>query len=848
MEPGGDNVRNFKRLIEQSDTKEKRYTLIVLLVITFLMVVAVVVIVDTINASLFSEREQYMREITESSAKTVNESIEGQYEQALSIKNAVENMLPEYGEVEEIMPEISRQLGIENDMFFMADGEGNYYSSDGKSGKITNLEYYGWETDSEMQYIASLPHLDPDKTFLVTRFRLTKPIMTFFEGRVVKLEYFSSMQDLDRLDKTISDLFNGRNNTFIFETDSGHMLYEQFGVGELVGGNEIYAKFPRVEVTGDRTPEEFVEDCRQGRTVAMEMKIDGDFYYFCSTPLEASNWSLAFVIRKEHVTDAAGSAFNDIIKAIVAFALLVIIAVVVFAGMLMNARANRRIRRNLEQVNRTKTSFLFNMSHDIRTPLNAIIGFTGIALKNIDNKDKVEDCLEKIRLSGDILLALINDVLEFSRIESGQVVLNRTPADVEEVFRETGTVLRQLAEDRAVELAFETGGIWNRKVLMDKTRVQRVLINVISNGIKYTPAGGFVKATLVELRNGEDRDEVNSQIGRIIDRNASGSFIDRSEPGSSIDRDGPGLPIDRDGPGLPIDRDGPGLQAVYRFTIEDNGIGMSPEFQEHLFEEFSREENTTASGVQGTGLGLALSKSIVELLGGSIRCESKQSEGTTFTITIPFELQDEHVQRQDEQETKAGKFIAGESVTNESASGGFVTGETPDAPSAGSSAGSSDEATVNGKSPAGSSDAPSTGSSAGSSDEATELTGRRALVVEDIFLNREIICDMLEDLGIGTDCAENGKAAIDILLEKGIDSFDFILMDIQMPVMDGYEAVREIKRLFPDSPVPVIALSANAFEEDKQKSKAAGMAAHIAKPIDFRELKNSLIEQRPDRY
>ena len=778
MEPGREKVKNFRGMIEHSDSRERRYTVVAMLVVIFLMIVAAIVVVEAINASLYSEREQYMSEITESSAKTVNESIAGQYEQALSMKNAVENMMPEYGEVEEIMPEISRQMGMEGDMFFMADGEGNYYSSDGKSGKITNTEYYGWETDSEMQYIASLPHLDPDKTFLVTRFRLTEPIIVFFEEEEVKLEYFASMQDLDRLDETISDLFNGLNNTFIFETDSGHMLYEQFGVGELVGGAEIYAKFPRVEVTGDRPPEDYVEDCRQEKTVVMEMKIDGDFYYFCSTPLDVSNWSLAFVIRKEHVTDAAGSAFNDIIKAIVAFALLVIIAVILLAGMLMNARANRRIRRNLEQVDRTKTSFLFNMSHDIRTPLNAIIGFTGIALKNIDNKSKVKDCLEKTRLSGDILLALINDVLEFSRIESGQVVINRISADVVEAFRETGTVLRQLAEEKKVELVFETGEVWNRKVLMDKTRVQRVLINVISNGIKYTPAGGFVKVTLRQLRNPD---------GRY----------------------GEGLPDDRNGKGLPADRYAPKQRAVYRFVIADNGIGMSPEFQKHLFEEFSREENSTTSGVQGTGLGLALSKSIVQLLGGSIECESRQNEGSTFTITMPFELQDESGMEPE-------VLSDGESVA-----GGPVAGDIAIVES-------SDEASDE------------------SIDEAAMLEGLRALVVEDIFLNREIICDMLGDLGIGTDCAENGKTAIDILLEKGIDSFDFILMDIQMPVMDGYEAVREIKRLFPDSPVPVIALSANAFEEDKKKSKAAGMAAHIAKPIDFRELKNTLLEQRPD--
>lgn len=741
IKPSEKRRNKLKKMIAQSDAADRRHMIVAVLVVTFMMIVAVVLIVETINQSLYSEREQYMSEITKASSETINESIAGQYNQARWMKNVVENMIPRSGDIEQIMPQLSRQLGMDKNMFFVVDTRGRYYSSDGKSGEITNPEFLAYRADDEVQYIASLPHLNPEKTYLISGFRLQKPLKATSKGERITIEYFASMNDLGKLDATISGLFEGENNTFIFETDSGRILYQQFGIGEMVDGLEMYAKFSQVEIINGRLPDVYAESCRQEKTVVIEMRIEGEYYYFCSTPLDVSNWSLAFVIKKDHITDAAGNAFNDIINAIIVFALLVVIAVIILAGMFMNARANRRIRKNLEQVNTTKTSFLFNMSHDIRTPLNAIIGFTDMALRNLEDKARVEDCLKKTQLSGDILLALINDILEFSRIESGHVTINRTNENILEMFEETETVLKDMADRNDIELVFETGEIRDVNVRMDKTRCQRVLINVISNGIKYTPAGGRVKVSLAQ-EQAEGQMTPPQDQDRLTTTNEQG---------------------------------------LYRFVIEDNGIGMSDEFQEHLFEEFTREENTTTSGVQGTGLGLALCKSIVDLLGGTIECKSRQREGSVFTITFPFE------------------------ILSEEELGNLPEEIIPDE---------------------------------------INLEGCRALVVEDIYLNREIAEDLLGDMGITVDSAENGQIALDVLREKGISFYDFILMDIQMPVMDGYEAVREIRRLFPESSVPVIALSANAFEEDRQKSKEAGMDAHIAKPIDVNELKSVLARHR----
>ena len=371
-----------------------------------------------------------------------------------------------------------------------------------------------------------------------------------------------------------------------------------------------------------------------------------------------------------------------------------------------------------ESANQAKTAFLFNMSHDIRTPMNAIEGFTNMAIKNIDDKEKVLDCLQKTKASGELLLSLINDILEMSRIESGKMDLTLSPHDIRTYARKIDSVLKELAEPKNINLSFELGEIRDAFVDLDEGRFNRILLNLGSNAIKYTQAGGFVMFNLRQL---------------------------------------------------PSETDGTGL---YEFTVSDNGAGMSEEFQQRMFEAFSRETTATTSGIQGTGLGLSVTKAFVDLMNGTISCESALGQGTKFTVTVPLAVS-EH-----------------EPV-------------------------SAEEAPI-------------------IQDPSEVLCGKRILLVEDNEMNREIAEDILNDLAeLTVECAEDGTVAVEKLKVNGPDYYDCILMDIQMPLMNGYEASRQIREMYPGSALPIIALSANAFEEDIQKSLKAGMNDHLSKPINI---------------
>ena len=386
-----------------------------------------------------------------------------------------------------------------------------------------------------------------------------------------------------------------------------------------------------------------------------------------------------------------------------------------------------------EEANRAKTAFLFNMSHDIRTPMNAIVGFTNMAVKHIDDKEKVVDCLGKTQKAGTMLLSLINNVLEVSRIESGHATLDEQPGDVYLSFVNIESTMQELAATKDINLTFTFGDIKDRYVFADFSRCMRIFVNIISNAIKYTREGGFVKVSC-------------SQEGE-------------AENGT----------------------------ATFRYTFTDNGIGMSEEFQQHVFDQFAREKSSTISGIQGTGLGMSVVKSFVDLLGGQISVNSRQGEGTTFTVLLPFKVQDEAT---------------------------FTDPESGEVVSPG----------------------------AGGETRTAEITfiGKNALLVEDNDLNREIATEILEDEGIVVESADDGTTAVEKMKERGPEFYDFILMDIQMPQMNGYEATKAIREMYPEYHIPIIALSANAFEEDKKKSLEAGMDDHVAKPVNIPELKETL--------
>lgn len=371
-----------------------------------------------------------------------------------------------------------------------------------------------------------------------------------------------------------------------------------------------------------------------------------------------------------------------------------------------------------EEANKSKTSFLFNMSHDIRTPMNAITGFTSMAKKHIDDKKRVIDYLDKIDTSGMQLLSLVNQVLEMARIESGKIELDKQPMSIHDEYEALTIVLNEQANASGLIFNYSLVNVKHNKVLADQARLSSITLNITGNALKYTPKGGRIDMKLEE--------------------------IDARREG----------------------------YATFMMTVEDNGIGMSDEYQKVLFEPFTREKSSTISKIQGTGLGMAIVKQLVDLMGGSIEVESQIGVGSKFTIIIDFEIAKE-LQSEAQNDTD---------------------------------------------------------------NRNVSFEGRRVLLVEDNELNREIARDILGFEGIEVDEAQDGSIAVDIMKEKGPDYYDFILMDIQMPVMNGYDATKSIRQMYPDSKIPIIALSANAFSEDRERSIVAGMDAHVSKPIMVKEL------------
>ena len=376
------------------------------------------------------------------------------------------------------------------------------------------------------------------------------------------------------------------------------------------------------------------------------------------------------------------------------------------------------------KANLAKREFLFNMSHDIRTPMNAIIGFTALAQTHIDDRGQVEDYLKKISVSSQHLLSLINDVLDMSRIESGKVTLEAKPVHLPELVHELRDIIQAVVSKKDLSLTLDTVDVENEDVIADPLRLEQILINVLANAVKFTPDGG--------------------QIGLWI-----------------------------------VQKDtAPAGYADFEFHIKDNGIGMSEEFQKHIFEQFARERTSTVSKIQGTGLGMAITKSLVDMMGGRITVKSEQGKGSEFTISLRFPI------------------------------GEAKTGQTPPAA------------------------------------KASAFTGKKLLVVEDNELNLEIASTLLKEAGFEVDTAENGKIAVEKVEAASADRYDLILMDIQMPEMDGYEATRRIRAL-PDAKkaaLPIVAMTANAFEDDRKNALHAGMNGHIAKPLDIQKLFQVLSE------
>ena len=379
-----------------------------------------------------------------------------------------------------------------------------------------------------------------------------------------------------------------------------------------------------------------------------------------------------------------------------------------------------------QEASEAKTRFLFNMSHDIRTPMNAIMGFTELLNRNLDDQEKARGYLQKIQNASSLLLTIINQVLEMARIESGSATLKLEATDLSALFHSVNTVFEADIQKKNIQYA-EDAHVPHKFAYCDKTKLEEIYLNIVSNAIKYTPDGHAIRVEIHELPSEDEK------------------------------------------------------KAWYRFTCEDSGIGMSADYLPHIFDEFSREHTTTENKVVGTGLGLPIVKSLIELMGGTIQVESTQGVGTKFTVDLALTLASrEEVYPSPEASTEAGH---------------------------------------------------------------AKLKGRRILLAEDDELNAEIAMELLGEEGLIVERAADGEACCTMLAQAPEDYYALVLMDIQMPVLNGYEAATKIRGMkdAKKAGIPIIAMTANAFAEDRQAALDAGMNDHVAKPIDMAVLLPTLL-------
>ena len=534
------------------------------------------------------------------------------------------------------------------------------------------------------------------------------------EPGVIITYYFTSAEYAKNYTLTIQSLLNG---------------YQKVSDGTIIVADEgiIVASNDATLVGQNATENEAIQSLKQHANESMmHLKVNGTYSYGMMKK-QSSHYIYVYVPEKV--------VFSTLPQNVMATFLLYVIALTLMWLSLRKSKENSlRIEREREQeyqrnllkaaekaeaANQAKTEFLQRMSHDIRTPINGIRGMVDVGDYYYDDLKKQSECRNKIREASNILLELVNEVLDMSKLESGEIFLEEKPFNIDEVIQEVCDVVDQLAKERKIQVDMDLGPIQHMNLVGSAMHLKRLLMNVLSNAMKYNKDHGSIHLSCREL------------------------------PSDQMET------------------------AAFEFICEDSGIGMSEDFQKHIYEPFTQEKKGGASKFGGTGLGMPITKKLVEKMGGNITFESESGIGTTFTITIPFKINAEVEQCEDTQELPLHA-----------------------------------------------------------------LDGFHILLVEDNELNMEIAEFSLQNAGAKITKAWNGQEAVEIFQASSIGDFDVILMDVMMPVMDGYEATKNIRSLSREDAktIPIIAMTANAFSEDKIKAEEAGMNEHIAKPINMKLL------------
>ena len=628
----------------------------------------------------------------------------------------------------------------------LLDAMGRGYTTDGEVGIWDDLKYLA---DGAVKHTFVTDTSNVKGTYLAFSHKLQSRSDS---KRGLRFTHMVLLKEISTIRKYYTtESYGGHAATYIIN-GNGTLAYYDADIEDILGVRNVFKALREGTYSGSKDFATMREQLNNYGIATASVLLKDNEYYYCLAKMAEYDMTIMLLIPAEYVAVSTMTMLQSALRIQVVFTVLLLgLVLLALISIVRAERSSKMIKieketnqklnklrvaaedalKVAESASKAKSTFLSNMSHDIRTPMNAIIGFATLALDDIRDGKKVQDYLSKILSSSKHLLGLINDILDMSRIESGKVVLEEQETDLVTTLQELQSIMEGQAKERKLKLHVDYSNLRDRHVYCDKTRLNQVMFNLLANAVKFTSEGGSIWLTMSQL-----------------------------EPTYEVE-----------------DR------AIYEIRVKDTGIGMDKAFIKHIFEPFERERTSTVSKIQGTGLGMAITKNIVDMMGGTIEVESQKGVGTEFIIRLELRLQ-------------AEARVANEDGAKQH----------------------------------------------GHAEGVAEFAGKRLLLAEDNELNREIACMLLSKYGFVIDTAENGQEAVDLVAASAPDYYDLVLMDIQMPVMDGHEATRRIRNLEDKelAKVPVVAMTANAFDEDRKAAKECGMNGFISKPINMQEVVQAL--------
>ena len=718
-----------------------------------------------IDQILYEERLSQMKVVTSQLFEGIEGMMDNRWETVASQSNRLDDIeVANIVELSEFMMKQSRinEFKEKSQRLIAVDDLGRYYTQQGLQGNLTEMDVLIAHPE-QVSFVSNT--VTTNKTEIVFLKKVKQPIHINDGSRMVLIEYYGLAQDMQVFNPYFEcNAYKGSNTVYVVDYNGLKIFNSQSD--EVLHGYNTFTVLENMKYLHGSSFEQAKQILSENRISYSNAILDGVEYYYSLYQMEDSEWTLLFLVPSSYVAQNTVKLVNLTVQIVLIFAIILVTisAIAIFATMrrlqkeaveaerrtndklaLINEQLDQKnadlskavqVAENAfevaENANHAKSDFLANMSHDIRTPMNAIMGMTTLIEHDAQLPDKVREYTKKIQCSSQHLLGIINDVLDMSKIESGTTIINVGEFYLPELLEQMDTAFRPQTDAKKQKFEIKIQNLEHKWLLGDSMRLLQILNNLLSNAYKYTPAGGTICIEVQEM------EQSSSSYAKLC------------------------------------------------FKVMDNGIGMSREFLARIYDSFTREECSVTNTIQGTGIGMSIVKSLVDLMGGSIDVESMQGKGTCFELILDFRISEKTVtdcskQKEEKEET-----------------------------------------------------------------DTSQLRGMHFLCAEDNELNAEILKELLHMEGADCVICPNGRAVVEKFEKSAPGDYDMILMDVQMPVMNGYEAAKAIRR--GNHPlalaIPIVAMTANAFSEDVQKSLSAGMNAHISKPMDMKKLARVVKKER----